>query len=150
MSKNKILYIAAIWLILVSDSLAIANSSDTTSTNLPATTPSSPKTSCPKQILGVTTGIIVGTPVNMIRRPIDEEKYGINQIDKENHQPRVVIPSLIFWAPFSVVIGIMEAPFFALNNSLVNHNKSFSKEQFSLDGIKSLSRKAPIHGTTER
>ena len=76
--------------------------------------------------------MIIGTPVCAVRKPIDEEKYGIDSLSGGNKRGKVVVPSAIFWAPFSTAAGVLEAPFWALNNSLVNLNEPFSKEQMSL------------------
>jgi hypothetical protein len=88
--------------------------------------------SLPVRALGVFSGIVVGTAVSAVRKPIDEDKFAVNDLRGENRQGRVTIPAAVLWAPFAAVTGILEAPFFALHNSLVNYHKPFSKEQFSL------------------
>jgi hypothetical protein len=85
-----------------------------------------------KKFLGVMTGVIVGTPVCMVRKPMDEDKYAVADLTGNSTKAKAVVPTAIFWAPFSAVGGILEAPFCAVNNSLVNYDKPFSKEQFSL------------------
>ena len=86
----------------------------------------------PKKLLGIIAGVVVGTPVSAVRKSIDEEKHGISDMCGYNNKARAVIPAAVFLAPFMLVTGVLEAPFYALNNSLVNHAKPFSKEQFSL------------------
>ena len=83
------------------------------------------------QALGVVAGVVVGVPVSMIRRPFEEEKYGIAQMAGDNGL-RAKIPAAIFYFPFAVVSGAFEAPWYAINDSVVNYDKPFSKEQFSL------------------
>ncbi len=85
-----------------------------------------------KKFLGVVTGLVVGTPVCAIRKPIDEDKYAIADLTGNSKKARAVVPTAVLWAPFAGVAGLLEAPFYALNNSLVNSDKPFSKEQFSL------------------
>lgn len=127
MSKNKIFYIAAAGLLLSSASLLPASASD------PAI---SSQSAGPffraKQVLGACAGAAIGLPVCFIRKPIDEEKYGIAQMTSDSHKRRLIIPAALFWAPFAAAAGILEAPFCAGTNSLANFDKPFSKEQFSL------------------
>lgn len=86
----------------------------------------------PKRALGVVCGTIVGTPVNVIRRPIAEEKYGIRSMVKDTEKKRLTIPAAIFYFPFAVTVGVLESPASALKRSVLNADKPFSKEQFSL------------------
>jgi hypothetical protein len=98
----------------------------------------------------VLTGIVVGIPVCAVRQPIHEEKYGISQTAGEKARPRKTIPYALIYAPFAVVSGLIEAPFYALNNSLINYDKPFSKEQFSLTDREEPLNVDPIKGTLER
>jgi hypothetical protein len=84
------------------------------------------------KLLGVATGIIVGTPICMVRKPLDEDKYAVADLTGNSHNGRAVVPTAALWAPFAAAQGILEAPFWAVNNSLVNYKKPFSKNQFSL------------------
>jgi hypothetical protein len=88
--------------------------------------------SLPLETVGVLTGIVVGIPVNAVRRPIANEKYGVEQMNGDNHQSRVVIPAAVFYSPFALMAGVLESPWYAVNNSLLNYDKPFSKEQFSI------------------
>jgi hypothetical protein len=93
----------------------------------------SPKhSSIATKFLGVITGIVVGTPICMVRKPVDEDKYAVADLTGNSNKGRAVAPTATLWAPFAAVQGILEAPFWAVNNSLVNYNKPFSKDQFSL------------------
>lgn len=82
--------------------------------------------------LGIVTGIVIGIPVCAVRKPIDEDKNAVGSLAGSSKKNKVVVPSAIFWTPFAAVAGVLEAPFYALNNSLVNADKPFSKEQLSL------------------
>jgi hypothetical protein len=93
---------------------------------------SSKHSSFGKKLFGVISGIAVGTPVCMVRKPMDEDKYAVADLTGNSTKGRAVLPTAVIWAPFSVVQGVLEAPFFAFNNSIVNYDKPFSKEQFSL------------------
>lgn len=68
----------------------------------------------------------------MVRKSMDEDKYAVADLAGNSHNGRAVVPTAALWAPFAAVQGILEAPFWAVNNSLVNYNKPFSKNQFSL------------------
>lgn len=114
---------------------------------------SSALASFPLRLIGVAAGFAIGTPICGIRKPIDEEKYGVDDMTGGSDKKRTVIPAKIFWAPFAVVSGALEAPFFAFNNALVNYDKPFSKEQFSLGAKETEASKIEmndIEGTSER
>ena len=130
MTKNGIYFVFAASLILSSISQSIASSDDPANTGKAKA--SSRHSSFAKKFLGVVTGVIVGTPVCMVRKPLDEDKYAVADLTGNSDKGRAVVPTTVLWAPFSVVGGILEAPFCAFNNSLVNYDKPFSKEQFSL------------------
>lgn len=85
-----------------------------------------------------------------VRQPIHEEKYYISQTAGEKTRPRKTIPYAIINAPFALVSGLIEAPFFALNNSIVNYDKPFSKAQFSITDREEPLNVDPIKGTSER
>jgi hypothetical protein len=86
----------------------------------------------PKKMLGFVFGAAVGTPVNVVRRTVWEEKQGVRGIVGDHNNKAAVVSAGAFWAPFSVFLGTCEAPFFGPVNSLKNVNKPFSKEQMSL------------------
>jgi hypothetical protein len=124
-----------------SDGLPIQSVADSTNpvsgdASKPATTGrtiATTKHSCfATKFLGVVTGIIVGTPICMVRKPLDEDKYAVADLTGTSNKGRAVAPTAVLWAPFAGVQGILEAPFWAVNNSLVNYDKPFSKDQFSL------------------
>jgi hypothetical protein len=102
------------------------NASSADSASDSKTANSSKHSGLAKDFFGVLTGVVVGTPVCMVRKPMDEDKYAVSDLTGNSKKGRAV------WAPFSAVQGVLEAPFYALNNSLVNYDKPFSKEQFSL------------------
>ena len=98
-----------------------------------SSTSNSHRTSFSKKLASISSGIIVGTAVNMVRKPIDEEKLAIEDLGGQKKQnPRFSKPFGVFWSPFAAAAGIIEAPFYALDNSLVHSDKSFSRKQFSL------------------
>ncbi len=109
-----------------------ANESATVPGNMSTTATPAQHSSFAKKIIGVVTGVVVGAPVCAVRKPLDEDKYAIADLTGNSKKGRAVIPTAVLWAPFACVEGILEAPFFAINNSLVNYDKPFSKEQFSL------------------
>jgi hypothetical protein len=121
---------------LATESAASSTSSINATASAPSNTSSaivsSKHSSLAKKFLGVMTGVVVGTPVCMVRKPMDEDKYAISDLTGHSKKGRAVVPTAVLWAPFSAVQGVLEAPFFAFNNSLVNYDKPFSKEQFSL------------------
>ncbi|MBU6454249.1 MAG: hypothetical protein KGS72_20900 [Cyanobacteria bacterium REEB67] len=100
--------------------------------SLPSAGSSASNASLPSRIFGAAAGIIVGIPVCAVRRPIAGENYGIDSTAGRHSEPRKKIPAAFLYAPCAIVTGLIESPFYALNNSLVNFNKPFSKEQFSL------------------
>ncbi len=102
----------------------------------------------PVKVLAAATGAVLGTPVNAVRKPLDEEKYGITQMAGEKPKPRLAIPCGVFWAPFSAVSGILEAPFYAVNNSIDHFDKPFSKGQFSLGKEEPISPNLRYGGET--
>jgi hypothetical protein len=151
MIKNRIFSVAAAGLFLsfisqytavANDSSGVAQSAEQASgsanpsfnapPNLSKAIASSKHSSLAKKFLGVMTGAVVGTPVCMVRKPMDEDKYAVSDLTGNSKKGRAVVPTAVLWAPFSAVQGVLEAPFFAFNNSLVNYDKPFSKEQFSL------------------
>lgn len=98
-----------------------------------SSTSRSHRTSFSKKLASIPSGIIVGTAVNMVRKPIDEEKLAIEDLGGQKKQnPRFSKPFRVFWCPFAAAAGIIEAPFYALDNSLVHSDKPFSRKQFSL------------------
>lgn len=87
----------------------------------------------PLKVLGFVTGCAVGVPVSVVRNPISEEKWSIDNWTGDNKdKPRVTVPAGLFWAPFAVIDGVILAPFSAVKYSAKNFNKPFSKEQFGL------------------
>jgi hypothetical protein len=131
---NKNFLTVATMLILMMGSPAFADTSELANSNQPQTsTAATPHRKCfIKKVLAVAVGAIVGVPVCAVRKPIDEEKYEMKSLGCDKHKALFVIPAAGLWIPFAVTEGILEAPFFAVNNSLVNYNKPFSREQFSL------------------
>lgn len=121
MSKNQI---------LVSVSLA-AMISNTACIAAPAPKSSS-SPGLALKALGFICGSIVGVPVSVVRNPIIEEKYGKEQLSCGSEQPRVTVPAGIFYFPFALATGVVEAPFSAVKHSWQNADHPFSKEQFSL------------------
>ena len=113
---------------------ATNNSADSQSiaANTSQATAPAKHSSLAKKFLGVVAGAIVGTPVCMFKRPIVDDKYAVSDLTGNSDKPRAVVPAAALWAPFAGVAGVLEAPFFAANNSLVYWQKPFSKEQFSL------------------
>ncbi|MBX9724477.1 MAG: hypothetical protein K2X81_23910 [Candidatus Obscuribacterales bacterium] len=89
-------------------------------------------TSFPKKTIGFCIGSIVGIPVCCVRKPIDEEKYGVGQMTHDSDDARVKIPAKIFYFPMAAASGILEAPFSSVKNSWQNRDEPFSKAQFSL------------------
>jgi hypothetical protein len=111
----------------------------------------SPKSSSlPKRAIGVIVGIFVGIPVCAVRQPIHEEKYGIFSLAGAKAPPKKSVPYALLYAPFAVVSGLIEAPFYAFNNSCVNYDRPFSKEQFSITDREEPLTVDPIKGTSER
>ena len=92
---------------------------------------------------------LIGTPVNWVKKPIDEEKYTIGQATNDSHNPKQTVSAGILWAPFAMITGVLEAPFFALDNALRNCDQPFSKAQFSLTEGDTTTDE-PIHGQTSR
>jgi hypothetical protein len=87
----------------------------------------------PVKVLGFVTGCAVGVPVNLVRDPIIEEKWTVNNWTGDNSgKPRVTVPAGIFWAPFALIDGVILAPFSAVKYSAKSFNDPFSKDQFSL------------------
>ncbi len=134
---------------VVTDSPASQSTGNTADRHLPATHKQR-HCSLPKHVLGVAAGIVVGVPVDMVRKPLDEDKYGIKSVNGDNKKGRIVVPTAVFWAPFAAVGGVLEAPFYAVNNSLVNMDKPFSKEQFSVKERVPENNVDPIKGTSEK
>jgi len=95
-------------------------------------------------------GIVVGIPICAVRQPIHEEKYGVYQTAGKKARPRKTIPYAVIYAPFALVSGLIEAPFYALNNSIVNCDKPFSKQQFSITDREEPLNVDPIKGTSSR
>jgi hypothetical protein len=127
-----------------------AASSSPSSGRAPAPSSSSTLSLWSKRAAGVIAGIAVGIPVCVVRQPIHEEKYGVSQTAGKKARSRKTIPYALVYAPFAVVSGLIEAPFYALNNSLVNYDKPFSKEQFSITDRQEPLNVDPIKGTSER
>ena len=63
-----------------------------------------------KKFLGVVTGLVVGTPVCAIRKPIDEDKYAIADLTGNSKKARAVVPTAVLWAPFAGVAGLLVNP----------------------------------------
>ena len=97
------------------------------------------KASLPKKALGLVVGAIVGTPVCVVRKTIDEEKYGINGMIGTSDKKSAQVAAGIFWAPFALFTGTVESPVYATIHSL-NADEPFSKEQFSLGDVKPKSQ----------
>jgi hypothetical protein len=106
----------------------------TTSTANPASTRGT-KASLPKKALGLVFGAVVGTPVCVVRKTIDEEKYGINGMIGTTNKKSAQVAAGIFWAPFALFTGTVESPVYSAIHSL-NADEPFSKEQFSLGDVK--------------
>jgi len=157
MNKNGIMSLFAAALVASSISQAKATSIDpgsatAISANTGQSAPPAKHSSFVKKLLGVVTGTIVGTPVCMFRKPIEEDKSATNDLTGDSDKGRAVVPTLALWAPFAGVAGVLEAPFCAFNNSLVNYKKPFSKEQFSLANTGTSTNKeeeTPVPHTTD-
>jgi hypothetical protein len=109
---------------------AQANKSQTAKTNTSSA-------SLAKKTLGFIAGSIGGIPVSMVRNPVYEEKWSVDNWTGDNKdKPRVTVPASIFFAPFAVADGILLSPFSAVKRSWQNKDNPFSKEQFSLGEIK--------------
>jgi hypothetical protein len=109
-----------------------ASTSSAPTSSAPTNNAPTNSTSLPARMFGAAAGLIVGIPVCAVRRPIAGENYGIDSTAGRHSEPRKKIPAAFLYAPCAIVTGLIESPFYALNNSLVNFNKPFSKEQFSL------------------
>lgn len=88
--------------------------------------------SFPARVAGVVAGTFVGTPVCIVRKSIDEEKYGIQGIVGNTNSKMKKVAAGAFWLPFSVVTGFVESPVCAAVNSLRTNDKPFSKSQFAI------------------
>lgn len=104
--------------------------------------PSATKAPLPRRLLGVVVGAVVGTPVCLVRKTIDEEKYGIAGIIGTNNNKAVVTTAGVFWLPFAFMTGTVESPVYATLNSL-NAEEPFSKAQFSLSDVKPKTPASP-------
>jgi hypothetical protein len=92
--------------------------------------------SLPKKAFGFVIGTLVGVPVCMVRNPVSEEKWSVDNWTGDNKdKPRVAIPAGIAYSPFALVDGILLSPFSSLKHSWQNFDEPFSKEQFSLGQI---------------
>ncbi len=112
------------------------SSSDQNDQNVP-NKKSSRSSSLPMKVVGVVSGFVIGTPVCAVRKPIAEEKYGVNQMVNDDPKGRHLFPFAVFWAPFALITGVLEAPFSAAKISCQNYDNPFSKEQFGLiDSVK--------------
>ena len=116
-----------------------------TTTSQPVTTPaadsnpkttSGPKPPVAKRVLGIVVGTVVGTPVCVVRKTIDEEKYGINGMIGTSNNKKAQVAAGLFWAPFAVFTGAVESPAYAAINSLNATDEPFTKSQFSLSDVK--------------
>jgi hypothetical protein len=130
--------ILPIGLSLLLHSQAVAADGPSNATQTPPAAPAGPGTTPSghlpkvKVIFGAITGLIVGTPVCMVRQTINEDKLATKDMTGANQEKKNVVTASTCWAPFSAVQAVLEAPFYALNNTLVNYDKPFSKEQLSL------------------
>ncbi len=88
--------------------------------------------SAPKRVLGTVIGTFVGTPICAVRRIAYNEKYGLHGMIGDTDNKLAIVSAGTFWLPFSVVIGVAEAPCYSFKHSICNNDKPFSKEQFSL------------------
>jgi hypothetical protein len=115
-----------------------ANTSQPNASNsqVPATSkPGGPvNSSLPKRALGLVCGTVVGTPVCVVRKSIDEEAYAVNGMVSDTSKKKARMLAGFFWLPFAVFTGAVEAPVFAARNSL-KAEEPFSKEQFSLSDV---------------
>lgn len=116
--------------------VAASNPASTPSSSTPATgskKKNSGLKAFPVKVLGFVSGCAVGVPVNLVRDPIIEEKWTVNNWTGDNSgKPRVTVPAGIFWAPFALIDGVILAPFSAVKYSAKSFNEPFSKDQFSL------------------
>jgi hypothetical protein len=94
-----------------------------------------------KRVLGFTVGAVVGAPVCVVRKSIDEEKYGIAGMIGNTDNKSAQVSAGAFWLPFAVFTGTVEAPVYSIMNSL-KADEPFSKAQFSLSDVNS---KAPAN-----
>jgi len=102
----------------------------------PAKTKGKSTASLPKKAIGFVVGSLVGLPVCIVRNPVSEEKWSIDNWTGDNKdKPRVTIPAGIAYSPFAVIDGILLSPFSSLKHSWQNFDEPFSKEQFSLGEI---------------
>lgn len=128
---------ATVWLVLgLAAPLAAKSPNETISVAAKSLAAVSAKNSSnpsfPAKLAGVLLGSVVGVPICVFRKPIDEEKYGTEQLSCGSTEPKVRVPAASLYFPFAVVIGVLEAPFSSLKHSCQNFNQPFSKEQFSL------------------
>lgn len=84
------------------------------------------------RVAGFLCGTACGIPICAVRKPIDEEKYGTEQLSCGSDESKVKVPAALFYLPFATVTGVLEAPCSSLKHSWQNFDKPFSKEQFSL------------------
>jgi hypothetical protein len=131
MSKNASILIAAAC--VISTNSAWADGATTNSTKPQKS--SSGMARLPIKVLGFVTGAIVGTPICMVRKSIDEQKYAIDGIVGDHDTKVWKFCAGTFWLPFSVVTGVAESPVSSTFISFKNSDKPFSKSQFSIADV---------------
>jgi hypothetical protein len=109
-----------------------------TTTTAPSATKhkSSSGASFPVRVAGVIVGTLVGTPVCVVRKSIDEQKYAVQGMvgDTNSKLKRLVAGAI--WLPLGIATGTVESPICAAVNSLRENDKPFSKSQFAISDIK--------------
>jgi hypothetical protein len=97
---------------------------------------SAAEASLAKRSMGLVVGALVGFPICVFRKPIEEEKFGIRSMTGSSNNKRVTIPAAMLYLPIALVSGVLESPASAVVNSWKHADQPFSKEQFSLGSSK--------------
>ena len=87
----------------------------------------------PLKVLGFLAGTVGGTPVCLVKRLANDEVEGTRALVGKSRSLFLLVPAGVFWLPFAGIAGVLEAPFYSMQNSIVS--KPFSKEQFSLGNV---------------
>ena len=86
----------------------------------------------PGKALGAAFGLLVGTPVAIVRKSAEETVSATRDLVGETDNPFVLGAAGILGVPAGICSGVLQGPFVAATNGW--ENKSFSKESFSLGG----------------
>jgi hypothetical protein len=88
----------------------------------------------PARTLGLATGIVVGSPIAVLRKSTENINAITNKITPDNHNviPKVIAAGLV-GIPFGIAAGAPEGVYLGSKNALVNCiNKPFSVDSYSL------------------